>query len=270
MKTKNAIITGLLFAAILPATAQNSDPQQNGTPANDVSFGQWQLSKGSFNIRGSVGYTASGSTTTNILTQYSNGADSTPVPNGKSSSLTFSLNPGYLIADEFEIGIVLNYTTSNTLESEQAYNNLYYSWNNINNTFEFGIGATKFFAITRNLYFKISATGYYTTGSFSSSSVQNNAIGTPGVYTNPTESTMGYQIVAAAGLEYFPSKRWGINFNFNNIVNYTSSTITNLNYQFNNFNNVAVTQNRTVNSFNVGAGLTPTLAIRYTFGKIGG
>jgi hypothetical protein len=266
MKTKSMFIGGMLLAAIVPAVAQDNSSAQGSNPAgavDNISFGQ--LQKGSFNINGSVGYTATGSSTVSNLNAYSSKADSVSVPNGKSSSYTLSINPNYLIADGLAVGVTLGYTNTTTLEDAQAsYNDAYYSWNNISSTFQIGIGATKYFEITRNFYFKCGISGYYNTGLISNSFLNNGYTSSPVVQGAPTQFTSGFQITAQPGLEYFPSRRWGINFNFNNLITYTSSTVNSTSYQITN-GEISYSKNVTTNTFNIGAGLTPTLGVRYTF-----
>jgi hypothetical protein len=263
MKIKTAFTFGAL---LIIASSAKSQTANTPTPPTYVPFSQ--LSKGSFNINASIGYTSTGTATTNNLTPFSNAYDSTAVPNGKTSSFSLSINPGYLIANGLQVDVVLDYTGTTTVESAEASgNNQFYSWNNISSTFKVGLGMTKFLVITRNLYFKCAFHGYYNTGSNSNSFLNDAYTLSPVVSPIPAEATTGYNFTIDAGLEYFPAHRWGINFNLNNIFNYASTTADNVTYVLNN-NEVELTRNRTTNTFNIGAGLTPTIAIRYVFGKI--
>lgn len=224
-----------------------------------------QLTKGSIILTGSTGYTSTTNTTTSDLTSLTSSADSTPVPETKSTNVSFGISGAYFLTDSWVGGIDVGYSYISTPKIQES-SNVYYSWHNLTNIFQAGLFTTKYLALGKNFYLTGSFTAYITLGKHSNDYL-NTSPNPASVYALPAVSTSGFNLSLAPGLTYFLTNHWGLTFRLNNILSFVSYTVKNATTYFNSSGIVIETQNQTINTFNIGAGLTPTLGVSYVFAK---
>ncbi len=225
-----------------------------------------QLTKGSIIVSGSVGYTSTSTSTTSNLTPLTSSADSTQVPETKTTTVSLGISAGYFVTDSWVVGIDVGYSSISKPVLEEASNNIYYSWHDLSSTFQVGLFTTKYITLAKNFYLTGSFNAYITIGNHTNYFL-NTSTNPPAVYALPLVSTMGYNFSVAPGLAYFPAIHWGFTFRLNNILSYVSTTVKNDITHFNSSGVVTESQNQTTNTFNIGAGLTPTLGVSYVFVK---
>ena len=224
-----------------------------------------QLTKGSIIVSGSVGYTSTSTATTSNLTPLTTSADSTQVPETKTTTVSFGISTGYFLTDSWVGGIDVGYTYISTPKIQES-SNIYYSWHNLTNIFQAGLFTTKYLTLGKNFYLTGSFTAYITLGNHSNDYL-NTSTSPPSVYALPDVSTSGFNLSLAPGLAYFLTNHWGLTFRLNNILSYVSYTVKNAVTYFNSNGVVTESQNQTINTFNIGAGLTPTLGVSYVIVK---
>ena len=231
-----------------------------------------QLTQGSIFLRGDIGYASINNSYAYNQSGINSSTYNVPVPNTSQLGIAGTLGEGYFISDNLVAGVYLAYVKNVIPEDAIGYNNVYYSWNNTNESFAYGLYIIKYFKIIEKFYISGGLAASLNTGGTTNSylyNYQGTGYPSPKLYSYPNQPMTGYDIAFAPALDYMPSINWMLGFKLNNIVHYSSETTKNVPVEFNNSNNptASITENHTTNTFNVGAGLVPTLEIIYIFAK---
>jgi outer membrane protein len=207
-----------------------------------------QITKGSLMFGGSLG-----ANMTMESTNKTTGSDDVKTPGY--TEWNFSPTVGYFVSDGLAVGLSLN-VGSNHVYTQQSTDGSKYE-NVMSSSLGVALFARKYKSITTNVYFHGQAAFGYSSGSYTAKNTDGPSSFKDGnKYTN---TNIGINLTP--GLTYFVSPKWGIDFSLNNIVSYNMFTAK---------TEVAGSSNTTENtggSFNIGAGLTPTLGLFYYMGK---
>jgi hypothetical protein len=203
---KKCVKLTLLLACLFTGCIAFAQTTKDSTSGSRHKFHS-AIPKGSVVLTGSVGYTSTGTSATINFNSYTNKGDSVPVPNTTAYTTTFVVNAGYFIADNLAIGISLNYSNTVSPANALAYNNIYYSYNNVSTTWQAGLIATRYFYIGRNFYFTGNLNLSYIATTITDYTLWNVRPTAPQVVNNPVEQATGYNILLTPGLAYFPVRR---------------------------------------------------------------
>lgn len=223
-----------------------------------------QISQGTIMLGGDIGFKSNGTSTVNSTTVPN--ATVTNPPDGSSSSFNLGLQGGYFVTDGMVVGLNVGFgsqTQGQTSNYTFLGNPGTLKWDNKMSSFNIGVFARKYMAISDKFYFYGGIGFDYMSGTISSSS-PDNSTNPPTVKANPDGKFSGWDINIAPGLAFFPSPAWGIHFGLNNIIGYSSiktTTVTNVG------GNNTATQDVTNSVLSLGVGLTPTLGVAYFIGK---
>lgn len=212
-----------------------------------------QVEKGSLMLGGNFGANVTMESTTKL---------SLPgIPDVKKEGHTnwnFSPKVGYFVANGLAVGLTLN--VNSTFQSIAT--NGAASEHLMRSGMGAGLFARKYIAIAgTSLFFHGQAELMYNSSSF-----------TDRIDDGPNKLKDGDKVTFSSigititpGLTYFVSPKWGIDFSLNNILGYTSTT-TKIETPANG-NIPAFNAETSGGSFNIGAGLIPSLGLFYYLGK---
>jgi hypothetical protein len=231
-----------------------------------------QLAQGSIFLRGDIGYSSINNSYSYNQSGINSSSYNIPVPNTNQIGIVCTLGSGYFISNNLVGGLYLSYLKNVLPQEVIGYNNIYYTWNNTTESLTYGIYIIKYIKITESFYLSGGLAASLIAGKTTNSflyNYQGTGYSSPKIYPFPNQPMTGYEVAFAPALDYMPSSNWMLGFKLNNIIHYSSETTKNFPVAFNYSNNptAIITENHTVNTFNVGAGLAPTIEIAYIFVK---
>lgn len=207
-----------------------------------------QITKGSLMLGGSFGANIT-MESTNKLT-----GSSDVVSKGYTE---WNLSPtiGYFISNGFATG--LSFEVNSIKIRTATSGNGRYQKHVISNNLGVALFARKYKEIIKNTYFYSEGSLSYVKGSYTDQ--QANGLTSFEDGDKVDYSNIGINITP--GISYFISPKLGIDFALNNLLGYNLTT-NQIKYQ-----GIDVTNETSFGSFNLGAGLTPTLGLFYYMGK---
>ena len=212
-----------------------------------------QISQGSIMIGGNLGFTSTGAgKETSSVGGVSMSKDRTAI-----SEWNFTPSVGYFLTDALAAGVRLNFASSNVKQVSSAD----FSKTENVNAMDIGIGVfgRYYKSLGSNFYLYGDLGINYMTGSYTDKKEDPNDV--TKIIDADKISMSGFGVTLTPGVAYFPAENWAVDFNLNNILNYSSTTVTE--EAPNNGGKVETTDS----DFGVGLGLTPTLGVHYFFGK---
>jgi outer membrane protein len=211
-----------------------------------------QVSKGSMMFGGSLGANITMESTTKVT-----GAADVKVAGH--TDWNFSPTGGYFIADGLAVGLALNVGSSfmKTVTTLDGKTNENVSMS----TMGFGLFARKYMEVTDKVYLHGQAGLGYASGS----ATDRVTDGADKLKDGAKISSSSMVFDITPGITYFVAPNWGIDFSLNNIIGYSSTTSKTETPAAGLI--AASTTETTGGTFNIGAGLTPSLGLFYYMGK---
>jgi len=239
-----------------------------------------QTTAGSIMLGGNIGFDSQSSKSETTTTPTPSPAPVAAPDQPAATNFNLNLNGSYFVIDGLAVGLNIGFSTGNSPVSQVDKNGTGTTYVNIDNTkssFNIGLMGAKYMSISENFFFYAGLGLNYTSGTQTGNHQVLTDITKPfNASTNPyiiakdattSGSLSGFGVSIFPGLAYFPTKNWAISFQLNNILNFTSTTLTSDDGGAGTAANPKNEYKTTNTGFGVGAGLTPTLGIAYVIAK---
>lgn len=209
-----------------------------------------QVSKGSMMFGGSLGANITMESTAKTTGAPVAIAD---VKTPGHTNWNFSPTVGYFVADGLAVGLALNVgsTFNKTVTTTDGKTNENVSTSNMG----VALFARKYMEVSDKVYLHGQASLIY----FSQSSTDRVADGLDKLKDGTKTTGTGIGVELTPGITYFVAPKWGIDFSLNNILGYTMTTAK--------AELSGISSETTGGTFNIGAGLTPSLGLFYYMGN---